>query len=360
MVFSYNNNMEKYSVSVIIPVYNVERYLSDCLDSIISQTLQEIEIICINDGSTDSSLFILRKYAERDPRIRIIEQPNLGLSAARNTGARAAKGKYLYFIDSDDFLDPSALQILYDSMEQRSLDAIRFRSTAFGNDPESSASAKETNRFYFQKELNGDKVFSGPDSIPELVSHDTLIAFTWLSMVKRSFFLENELWFHPGVLYEDQAWTFAVFLHAERVGFVNEALHHYRKRADSITGNSPKPDFRQVYGWFCASVNAQKTIVELQEKMSPELYDLCISLVLRMQQTAAENYSKCSQKEKDLRKELPADERISFEKEVILYSDLIHEVQKINSSETYRVGKVICWLPIMIKDRLKALLSRPK
>ena len=97
-------------VSVIIPVFNVEAYLRECLDSIIGQSLKEIEIICVNDGSLDASLDILEEYRNRDSRVTVISRPNGGQSAARNDGMRYAHGDYLYFIDSDDYLDTSALE----------------------------------------------------------------------------------------------------------------------------------------------------------------------------------------------------------------------------------------------------------
>lgn len=92
-------------VSVIIPVYNVEKYLEECLDSIINQTLKEIEIICIDDGSTDSSLNVLENYKKKDKRIIVLQQQNLGAGAARNKGLDLARGKYLSFLDADDFLN---------------------------------------------------------------------------------------------------------------------------------------------------------------------------------------------------------------------------------------------------------------
>ena len=104
-------------VSVVIPVYNVEPYLSECLDSVCKQTLKNIEIICINDGSTDRSLTVLQKYSERDKRIHIINQNNQGLSYSRNVGIRQAKGRYVYFLDSDDYITHNALETLVHTME---------------------------------------------------------------------------------------------------------------------------------------------------------------------------------------------------------------------------------------------------
>ncbi len=112
-------------VSVIIPVYNVEKYLQQCLDSIINQTLADIEIICINDGSTDSSLAILEEYAKKDARIKVINSENKGSSAARNIGMEAAKGDYIGFIDSDDWIDSNFYETLYNAAISKNADIAR-------------------------------------------------------------------------------------------------------------------------------------------------------------------------------------------------------------------------------------------
>ena len=116
-----------FKISVIIPVYNVENYLSECLDSIINQSLNDIEIICINDGSTDNSLKILQDYEKRDNRIRVINQKNSGLGATRNVGLSLSEGKYVYFMDSDDYLELSTLEELYHLAETNSLDIVLFK-----------------------------------------------------------------------------------------------------------------------------------------------------------------------------------------------------------------------------------------
>lgn len=100
-------------VSVIIPVYNSEAYLKECLDSVVHQTLQDIEIICVDDGSTDASMDILQKYAQKDERFRILEQQHLGGGAARNLGLKEAEGEYLSFLDSDDYFELDMLQKIY-------------------------------------------------------------------------------------------------------------------------------------------------------------------------------------------------------------------------------------------------------
>ena len=113
-------------VSVIIPVYNVEKYLRECLDSVVNQTLKDIEIICINDGSPDNSLAILEEYAKKDSRIIVISQENSGVSTARNVGIDLAKGDYLYFIDADDYAEPDLLELSYQKALSTQCDIVNF------------------------------------------------------------------------------------------------------------------------------------------------------------------------------------------------------------------------------------------
>ena len=113
-------------VSVIIPVYNVEQYLRECLDSVVNQTLKEIEIICVDDGSTDNSLEILKEYAKKDKRITVIVQKNLHAGVARNAGLTVAKGEYIHFLDSDDWLDKNTYEDLYNLIKSKNVSLVLF------------------------------------------------------------------------------------------------------------------------------------------------------------------------------------------------------------------------------------------
>ena len=113
-------------ISIVVPVYNVEKYLSKCLESLISQTLADIEIICINDGSTDKSLEILENYASKDNRVKIINQENQGVSTARNNGLACANGEYVTFVDSDDWLESNSCEELYNKAIQTNSDIVLF------------------------------------------------------------------------------------------------------------------------------------------------------------------------------------------------------------------------------------------
>ena len=112
-------------ITVILPVYNVEKYLKQCLDSIVNQTFKDFECLCVNDGSTDNSLSILQEYAQKDKRFKIITQKNGGTSVARNTGIKHTNTKYLTFIDSDDWITENYLEILYNKIEETNADIVR-------------------------------------------------------------------------------------------------------------------------------------------------------------------------------------------------------------------------------------------
>ena len=113
-------------LSIIVPVYNASKYLERCLDSVINQTLKEIEIICINDGSSDNSKTILENYAKKDNRIKIINQKNLGLSASRNKGIKYANGEYIFFVDADDWIELNTCEITYNFAKEKNLDLLLF------------------------------------------------------------------------------------------------------------------------------------------------------------------------------------------------------------------------------------------
>ena len=134
------------NVSIVIPVYNVEKYLKQCLESVVNQTLDKIEVICINDGSTDNSLNILKEYEKKYNNIIIIDQENKGPGFARNIGMKRASGKYIYFLDSDDYIELNAMEICFKECEINKLDFITFDSNVLYEDGYSSSDLREIDR----------------------------------------------------------------------------------------------------------------------------------------------------------------------------------------------------------------------
>lgn len=233
-------------VSVIIPVYNVEPYLRECLDSVIHQTLGDIEIICIDDKSTDGSLEILREYATRDSRIAVIQaEVNGGLSAARNRGMDAATGTYLYFVDSDDYIVPDALERLYRIAVEQDLDLLRCTFQTVPGDREFEHDIQITN-----------SVCTGPQLFCALQNSAPMGGTAWLHFLKTEFVRRNNIGF-TGRLYEDELFFLDVTLSAERSMCINEAVYRYRIRPGSLM-TTPK------------SVKNLKSYTELLEKIIKE------------------------------------------------------------------------------------------
>jgi len=215
------------NISVLVPVYNVEPYLAQCLESICSQTLRELEIVCVDDASTDGSLSILREFAERDPRVKVVQAPeNGGLSRSRNLAMSHAVGEYLFLVDSDDWLETDLLEEMY--RRAKALDADRL---ACGF------------RYYYESAPDREDRFLPEDMAPPEKG--------WLPctpetigkihhgaggmMIRRSIVEKHGIRFPEGVACEDLYFHYAVFPWCRRVCVVSRAAYVYRKRAGSIT-----------------------------------------------------------------------------------------------------------------------------
>ncbi len=219
-------------VSVVIPVYNAERYIAECLESLISQSLQEIEIICIDDGSMDNSLEILEMFSNKCGKIRVFNQENIGASSARNMGLRVAKGKYIYFMDCDDMLLPGALERLYCLAESNELDMLLFDvEVKYENDE-----LKEKYHFdeYFIKLKKYVGVKSGQDMFCEMWENGEYDDCVWSKFVKRSFLEDNGIAFYEGTFYADSIYSLICHMRAARTYHINEKYYIYRIREKSM------------------------------------------------------------------------------------------------------------------------------
>lgn len=222
-----------YDVSVIVPVYNVENYLEECLDSICNQTLSNIEIICVNDGSTDNSLNILNDYAKKDDRIRIISQPNQGLAASRNNGLKEASGKYIYFIDSDDYIDLTCLEKLVGNALSNDSDVVLFKFQMvddFKNLHKRGVAFKIDDIF---GEIDYDNFTFTYRDVKKHVMNSAFSAC--LKLYRREFFDSYE--FPVGLSFEDVPVHVEVMLNA-KMSFVPEFLYNYRSNPTSILNST--------------------------------------------------------------------------------------------------------------------------
>jgi glycosyltransferase involved in cell wall biosynthesis len=221
--------MSEPKVSIIIPVYNTAEYVRQAVESITEQTLREIEIIVVNDGSTDGSLQILEELAAQDTRIQVYSQENKGQSVARNNGVQHATGQYLYFMDSDDLLDADALELCYKKCEELKLDFVFFDAEILNKD---SALAMELN--YKRYDQTDDKqVYDGQELLRLLVMKHAFSPSPCLSFIRTSYFKNARLSFYPNIIHEDQLFTCLLYLKAKRVMSIHQSFFKRRFRAGS-------------------------------------------------------------------------------------------------------------------------------
>ena len=215
--------------SIIIPVYNVEIYLRECLDSVLNQSFEDWEAICVNDGSTDHSVNILDEYASNDHRFKFINQPNGGLSAARNTGMKAAKGEYILFLDSDDWLELDTLEVISEALADE--DMVCFSGRRF---------FESEGQYHDVDQLLERTYTSGMDYYNEnaLLRRDFAFVCVVLRAYRKDYLLAHELWFKEGIFHEDNLFTPFACYYAKRV--------NYRVRANSITTTSNTKRLRDL------------------------------------------------------------------------------------------------------------------
>lgn len=229
---------KKPVVSVIIPVYNSEKYLPECLDSIIDQTLKDIEIICINEGSTDETPDILMEYAKKDKRIAVIGQDNMDQSAARNHALEIAAGEYYYFMDSDDYVLPEMLEELVDDMKEKDLEVLFFDSECFidkedDDDDDDTINRNNTALDDYMSNYSYEDVCSGIDYFRNTEEHEEYCASPRMQIIKADFVKNNNISFRNGISCEDNLYTFNVLCKASRVSRKRKAYYMKRLIEDS-------------------------------------------------------------------------------------------------------------------------------
>ncbi len=321
-------------VSVIIPVYNSEKWIRKCIESVTSQSLRDLEIICINDGSTDGSADIIREYSRGDDRIILIDQENKGVSEARNAGLNTATGKYLAFVDSDDILEPEAIETLYRRMEERSLDLLSFNTRAFSNYRDLKQTAKTENDNYYSRVLDESKECAGLDFLTYLTENNIYVATVYNLMMLRSYVEDIGLRFIPGIIHEDEAFVFEAYLKARRVGCLNRILYNRRYRPGSIM--TKKTKFVNVYGTYrvCKHIEGLIKNTEIPEHSFPTI----VSHLSRLERNAVYKYIGCSAKEKEKINELPKAERAELE-QFLLYPVRIETQMKSLQNENEKLKK---------------------
>ena len=227
-------------VSVIIPCYNAQKYLRQCMDSVVSQTLRDIEIICVDDGSSDETLKILGVYAQADPRVRVLTQANAGAGAARNNGMRHASGEYLSFLDADDFFEPDMLEKAVAAADRYQADYVVYDSDQYHMDTQSFVEVPWVIR-------TQDIPPYMPFSYRQLTDNVFLsfVGWAWDKLYRRSFVEEKGLYFQEQRTTNDMLFVFSALVTAKRIAVVKEVLAHQRR------GSRESLSVTRERSWHC-------------------------------------------------------------------------------------------------------------
>lgn len=229
------NNTLDPKFSIILPIYNVEKYLKVALDNLKNQTFSDFEAICVNDGSPDNSLAILEEYAKLDSRFKIINQENQGQGAARNNALKVARGEYIMYLDPDDFWSNNTLEEIYSAFTNHDVDIVQFN---FVLCEESDGKDIEVRKLHeliaknFNFKLNHEQIFKWND-ITKNVLPD-LISIVWDKAYTRKFLIENNIKCGENRISEDVIFSISSTLKAKSIIYLNNVLYHYRMRAGSV------------------------------------------------------------------------------------------------------------------------------
>lgn len=241
-------------ISVIMPVYNTELYVADAINSILQQSLTDIELICIDDGSTDQSREICETFEAADERVSVIYQANSGQGAARNRALEKARGQFIYFMDSDDILAPRALERVGYEMASKQLDLLFFEAHCFGDVGKAND---------YKRRESYESVYAGPDLARLLLSNDEFIVSPCLYVASADLYRRNDIRFLEGVKHEDDIATILVLLHSKRASCVHWDLYARRYRPGStMTSFDPEASTKGAFRTYCDLLRRQRAAAD--------------------------------------------------------------------------------------------------
>ncbi len=282
-------------VSVVIPVCDVEHYLRQCLESIINQTLSDIEIICVNDGSTDNSLNILEEYVEKDSRIKVFNQTSCNLSIARNNGFKRANGKYTIFLNGYDFIDTSALERLYTFSEEKTLDILFFSAGILSGQYQ----LNDTLTFSYRNHVckgEREEVKTGKEMLVDLCSQRDFLFATHLAFFRTSFMKENNIAFLPDVYKEDTSFNFTCLMKAQRTYRIKDVLYYSHIYERFVKDNDQT--YIDLLGHYRCFITVYDVL--LKEELSDEQYQVVNEITLVLLRDIYKTYTLLNEKERSL------------------------------------------------------------
>lgn len=339
-------------ISVIIPTYNYAQYVGKTIESVLSQTLKDIEIICVNDGSTDGSLNILLEYANRDNRITVLTQINKGQSASRNAGLSVARGEYIYFLDSDDFLVQDSLEYLEKIATNRMLDILYFNGESFF-EPQGLEKKYPYYKTAYEYTAELPDILLGKELFCRMVKDKKYRVSSCLAIYRREYLNTINLRFIEGILHEDIFFTFESMIRAERVAHTKGKYLLRRVHMDSVM-TKPK-SFLHVYGYLSNILYMLRFIAslpyetELHHYMATEL-NVMMNL-LKSTYIALPDKNACRSKLNAV--ELLFLDNIVMKATVIPIKNNTNEAELIRASMSYKIGRIITWIPRKIRGGIR-------
>lgn len=283
-------------ISIIVPVYNVECYVEDCIKSILNQTFKDFELILVNDGSTDKSRYICEKYAQKDNRIKVINKANGGQADARNVGINLAMGKYVGFIDSDDTIDSTMFETLYNLCEYNDADISTCRLKLIKMDD---------NEKYDKQYTNSIQLLTNKEAI-KLTYDGKLSGYSPCNKLYKSE-LFNEIKFPKGRIYEDASVLYKLYMKSNRIVFIDKPLYNYIRRVGSTTNRPFSQSRLDIVDMFKEKYDFMNdNYPEMCEKIKSMYYDSLRNIIVDIvnENTVEKNYSSIKIVSKTIRKEL--------------------------------------------------------
>lgn len=295
---------EKPLFSIIIPIYNAEEYIEECINSVLCQSYERFEVICVNDGSTDRSLEIIQKYAEQDHRIIIVTTENNGLPAARNEGIKLASGQYIQFLDSDDYLKTDALEHISDAAEKNDYPDIIYSNVVF------LKGTKADPIFWPRRQVEYRGVFGGIDFVLKKLDTHEYEHYVWRYVINRQYMKSIAAVFDETPRkFEDVVYTFRVLLEAKRIICIGDYTYVYRVHDGSITHK--KQTFNDIYLRFVVLQKLHDYINQKREVFNryPSLYEVPYTFI----DTIKSHYRLLSSEENTDKWELSFEEKMLFD-----------------------------------------------
>lgn len=273
--------------SVVVPVYNVEKYLRECIESFLCQTFTDFEMILVNDGSTDNSGLICDEYAEKDSRIKVLHKQNGGMSDARNKGTEMASGKYVVYIDSDDYVSSSEFLMELFEKAESDPDIIVYKFKKYFED-----SKRFSKCAYAFPELNTMPTLA--DKISYIVKSDAFYCSAWSKTMKLSLLKDNRITFEKGLMAEDQEWYYHVLLNANTLEGIDKDYIVYRQRANSVSSSTKVKNITDCID----VVDKWQKEISSNAALSPDYKEALLGSVAKLYCNALVAYTNCKDKTK--------------------------------------------------------------